>query len=393
MRTRAYLIITGALLGLVAAIQAAVVAFKVGDLVRLTRSETLLFKGETFLGAPKGQEFNVLKQDAAQVYVSFFKADGTQIAVTVPADALESVPPNAWNDLLGAVEGLRTQRYEDARKLLVRAGQDPQYRSAASLLMGRINMMVAGKNSPAVLQGLRESSEQLCKLGYLSLALPMEETADRLAAQGGNAGLPSKIDRADLLRRVTLSNRAVGRTRQAMALHRLVEASALVAEGLAAEPGRVELKTAQAYIEKKIADSEDDYRLADSFRKKQGGVVHALSALQDGIKRCADHPKLLALRKEMSEALEERTSPPVTPAFLKAAGVTVSASKNLEEGHRIYTSRCTECHDLEMLDSRSISGWQKMVASMARRAGMNETQQAHVIEYLAAAQNSVESAK
>jgi uncharacterized protein YgiB involved in biofilm formation len=119
-------------------------------------------------------------------------------------------------------------------------------------------------------------------------------------------------------------------------------------------------------------------------------MVHALSALQDGIKRCADYPKLLALRKEMSEALEERTSPPVTPAFLKAAGVSPTASKNLEEGHRIYTSRCTECHDLEMLDSRSVSGWQKMVASMARRAGMNESQQACVIEYIAAAQNSVE---
>ncbi|MEO7317528.1 MAG: hypothetical protein ABIZ56_00920, partial [Chthoniobacteraceae bacterium] len=46
--------------------------FAPGELVRLTRSETLLFKGENLLGAPEGQEFNVLKQEQAVVYVAFF---------------------------------------------------------------------------------------------------------------------------------------------------------------------------------------------------------------------------------------------------------------------------------------------------------------------------------
>src|SRR3954454_19831433 len=104
--------------------------FGAGDTVRLTRSETLLFKGENFLGAPKGQEFNVLQQDASRglVYVSFFKADGTQIAVTLPADALEAAPPDAWKDLVRGVEGFAAGRYDDTKRFLLRAAQDPKYR-------------------------------------------------------------------------------------------------------------------------------------------------------------------------------------------------------------------------------------------------------------------------
>ncbi|MES2573027.1 MAG: hypothetical protein V4710_23595 [Verrucomicrobiota bacterium] len=405
--------------GIVPLARAVVVAFAKGDLVRLSRSEMLLFKGEDFLGAPKGQEFTVLKQEFAQVYVSFFKADGTQIALTLPADALESSPQDAWSDLLKAMEAFRDQRFEETRKLLTRTALDPQYRTVAGLLANRINGALlavrqveqgtAGRQGFAtILQSLHETSEQLCKLGHLSLALPLEEGIDRLASQMtanvpapaipapiapplANAAPLSKVDRADLLKRVTVSNRAVTRTRQAMAFNRLIEAAALIEEGLQAEPNRPELKTFEALVQKKIADSEEDYRLAEKFRTKQGGIVHALSALQDGLKRCADHPRLIALRREMSEALEERTAPPVTPAFLKAAGVSLSASKNLQEGHQLYTHRCTECHELEMLDSRSISGWQKMVAGMARRAHLNDTQQARVVEYLAAAQQSVES--
>jgi hypothetical protein len=94
----------------------------------------------------------------------------------------------------------------------------------------------------------------------------------------------------------------------------------------------------------------------------------------------------------MQSAFDERTAPPVTPAFLAAA--KPKASKEvLEEARTLYTDRCTECHDLEMLDSRSIPGWEKTVAGMSRRASLNSAQQAAIIEYLAAAQKVVESGK
>jgi len=102
--------------------------------------------------------------------------------------------------------------------------------------------------------------------------------------------------------------------------------------------------------------------------------------------------KLRELRKELNASFEERTSPPVTPVFLAAAKVS-TPREQLEEGRRLYTSRCTECHDLEMLDSRSLGAWEKMVAGMSRRANLKGAEQARIMDYLAAAQRTMESAK
>ena len=120
------------------------------------------------------------------------------------------------------------------------------------------------------------------------------------------------------------------------------------------------------------------------------GVIHALTALEMGLKLCADHPKLLALKKEMQSAFEERTAPPITEAFLRAAGPEVSA-KAMEEGRKLYTSRCTECHDLELLDSRSVAAWRDAVGSMARRAKIDGAEQSRIVAYLAAAQRGLDS--
>lgn len=373
--------------------------FARGDTVRLTRSETLLFKGENFLGAPKGQEFTVLQQDAIRkvVYVSFIKADGSVIAVTLPIDALVASPPDGWRDLLRGMEAFREQRHEEARGLLARSAQDPQQKALAAALAARVNVAVntagparAGSGRPAftaALQGLRDTAEQLAKLGQLCLALPLDEGGDRLAS--GIEGAPaSKLDREDITKRVTISNRAVARARQAVALHRLNEAAKIIAEGLEAEPGRPELKTLQGPVEKDLAEAGERYKAADKMRHFNKGEVHALTAIEHGLKLCADHPQLVALKKEMSTAFEERTSPPVTPAFLAAAKVNTSSSA-LTEGHKLYTTRCTECHDLELIDSRGMSGWQKTVAGMSRRANLTDAQQARILDYLAAAQNSV----
>ncbi len=373
--------------------------FARGDAVRLTRSETLLFKGENFLGAPKGQEFTVLQHDAMKklVYVAFFKADGTLIAVTLPADALAASPPDGWRDLLRGVEAFRDQRSDEARGLLARAAQDPAQKVLATTLSARINAAVtmaaqarAGSGRPgftSALQGLRDTAEQLAKQGQFCLALPLDEGGDRLAA--GIEGAPaSKLDRDDITKRVTISNRAAARARQAAALHRLNEAVKLIEEGLQAEPERPELKALQGPVQKDLDEALARYKDADKMRHFNKGEVHALTAIEHGLKLCADLPQLVALKKEMSAAFEERTSPPVTPAFLAAAKVSTPASA-LAEGHKLYTTRCTECHDLELIDSRGMSGWQKAVAGMSRRANLNDAQQARILDYLAAAQNTV----
>jgi hypothetical protein len=379
--------------------------FSQGDSVRLTRSETLMFNGKTFLGAPKGQEFRVLKHDAArgQVFVAFYKEDGTLIAVSLPAETLEASPPDAWTDLLCGVEAFRDQRYEQSHRLLTRAAQNTEYRAVAATILARTRgstnaIALAKSNTPsglqafaATLQALRDIAAQMANAGQLCVALALDEGTDRLAAQApGVQPAPTKLAREDLGKRVAISNRAVARSRQAIAVRRMMEASKYIEEGLLMEPGRPELKTLQARAEKEIKDAEESYEAANRMRRFEKGAIHALTALDRGLKYCADHPKLLVLKHEMAALFEERTSPRITAALLKATGKESSAAA-LEEGRSLYVNRCTECHELELLDSRTVSGWREAVAGMARRANLDGAEQARIVEYLSVAQRGMDS--
>ena len=113
-----------------------------------------------------------------------------------------------------------------------------------------------------------------------------------------------------------------------------------------------------------------------------------MTAIENGLKLCADHKQLRALKQEMNAMFEERTSPPVTPAFLAAMKVQ-GTGETLAEGRKLYTTRCAECHDLEMLDSRSMDGWSKAVAAMSRRANLKDAEQSRILEYLGIAAAAV----
>ena len=382
----------------------AATTFAPGAAVRLNRSETLMLNGKNFLGAPKGQEFTVVQVDPRTrlVAVGYYKDDGTTIAVQLPADALEPSPPDAWADLLRGMESFRDGRWEEARRLVQRAAQDPQQRALATALSSRMQGALAAAGAAqsgtaasrqalaTTLGTLRDAAVQLTKLGHLTLALALDQGADRLAAPIAGAA-PTKLDRNDVAKRVAVSQRAWLRGRQSVARHRLHEATTIVAEGLQAEPNRPDLKTLETFIAKEMADATQRYEDANRMRRFEKGAVHALTAIESGLKTCADHPQLLALKKEMQSAFEERTSPPVTTAFLAAAGAGASAQA-LTEGHRLYTTRCTECHDLELVDSRGPAGWEKTVAGMAGRAHLNRAEQTRILDYLAAAWKVLEAA-
>jgi hypothetical protein len=361
--------------------------FAPGQLVRVTKGEMLQFEGKNLVGAAKGEEFPVLVQDATRglVLVPYYKKDGGPIAVSIPAEALEAAPRDGWLDLLESFESFRDQRYDAARQLLARAAEDEKYRALAAALGPRLQGAIASRNAGA-LNVLRETAAQLEKLGYSCLALALDEGVDRL---GGSTAPATKLNRQDLTQRVTTSTRALARTRQAVAMRCLVNADEEIRAGLAAEPNRPELKAFQVKVEKDIAEAADKCADADRMRKFPKGTPHALTALEMGLKLCADHPQLIALKKEMASAFEESTAPPVDSAFMAAA--KGGDAKLLTEGHSLYTNRCTECHDLELIDSRSLSSWEKMVGSMSRRAGINEEQQARIVAYIAAAQKVVES--
>lgn len=373
--------------------------FAPGDNVRLTRGEILFFQGKKHASAAKGQEFTVLRHDwrDGTVFVAWYEEDGSMRAVTVPGEALESCPPDAWSDLMRAANSFRDGRVEEARRVLANAARDPKYGALATGMATRITGAsnaagVAATGSAAgrqalgtTVQALRDAALKLNQLGHLTLALWLDEGADRFSPQP-----PSKLDRAALVPKVATAQRALHRGRQAAAVHRLTEASRLLKEGLEAEPGRPDLVALEQRIAKDLAYAEESYEAANRMRRFEKGAVHALTAIERGLKACADHPKLRELKKEMQSAFEERTSPQVTVAFL-ASVKTENSKAALTEGRELYTTRCTECHDLELLDSRGMEGWQRTVAGMSRRAGISAAEQARILDYIAAATRFVET--
>lgn len=379
-----------------------------GDVVKLKRGETLMLNGKKFQQASKGQEFSVLKTDIANVFVAYMKEDGSIVMPTLPGEAVEPSAPDGWADVVAGTEAFREQRWDDVKRLLTRASADAAQKQLASAILTRIQgSLTAGttlrslaadpraataqKAFVTTLQTLRDTAEQLNTTGRVSLAVAVDEGTDRLATAvlGAAAAPASKLDRATLGPRAAAVQKAVTRARQSIGQHKLIEASALIEEGLKAEPNRVELVAFQAKIKKDLEEADYLHKTADSMRGRGlKGVIHALSALEDGLKLCSDHAGLRELRKQMQSQFEERTSPLVDAAFM-AKAKSPGGEKALSEGRELYVNRCAECHELEMLDSRGYSGWERTVGGMARRAGLEGNEQAKIMAYIAAALNVV----
>ncbi|MEO8354153.1 MAG: hypothetical protein ABI680_20685, partial [Chthoniobacteraceae bacterium] len=354
--------------------------FAPGDLVRLKQSEMLQFKGKDLTGAAKGQEFPVLKHDSVRrtLFVSFVNDDGELIAVTLPAEAAELVPPTAWMNLRAGAELFRDGRSAAAHARLAAAGKDPALAAIAAPLSIRIDTAIATATARsaglgAAISDLRQSTAQLDKLGYPDLALAIDIGTDRLAQSAPN-GSGSLLDRPKLAQTVAAANLRLLQARQAIGLHRGIAALDHLVDGLKLAPANPELKALKSQVEQQIVEAGARCDDADRMRRFTKGAVHALTAIEMGLKLCADHPRLLALRKQMEAQFTERTSPPVTAAFVKVAQAK-TATSDLERGHKLYTTRCTECHLLELLDSRSLSSWRDTVASMSRRANLSAPEQ------------------
>ena len=382
----------------------ATTALVVGDPVRVTRSEMLLFQGKNLAGAAKGQEFTLLKHDPAkkQVFVSFMKDDGTLVAATLPDEAVEPGVVRATSVLVRGVEAFRDQRYDEAKRLLTRAALDKQHAALAGALFTRVNGAFGSaslaRTSPAAkqaatttLQTLRDTAEGLAKAGMTRIALALDEGTDRLGVQVPGLTVPAtKVDRADLTKRAAISQRETMLARQSLALKQLVAASKHVAAGLEAEPAHDELKAMQPLVQKDLEEADTLCKTAKKMQRQPNGAVHALSAIDDGLKLCTDHADLRELRKTLAAAFEEKTSPQVTPAFVSIAKAGTSAPM-LEEGRKLYTVRCTECHDLEMLDGRTLTSLSSMVGSMSRRAGLSDAEKTRILDYIAAAKTVVDA--
>ena len=381
--------------------------FSAGELVRLTRGEMVQFNGKDLAGAGKGQVFTVLKHDVARraVFVGFANKEGTLVAVSVPAESLEAVPPTPWVDLASSAEAFRDGRYAELKPRMARAAKDAELAPLVSSMFAQMNGAITASSllrssdpakQPAAasavaraLGELRETAAKLEGLGYPSIALALDQGTDRLAAQSPAVPPPpSKLSRDAVVGTVAASQLSMTKARQAVALNRGIEALGHLEDGLKAEPARPDFKAMRTKVQKDIAEAGERCNDADSMRRFPKGAIHALTAIEMGLKLCSDHPRLRTLRKEMEAQFEERTAPPVTAAFLANAGGKGS-EETLKAGHKLYTSRCTECHELELLDSRSIGGWRTAVSGMAGRAHLTEADQGRILEYLTVAQRSL----
>jgi hypothetical protein len=392
---------------------ASAAGFTRGDTVRLTKGENLLVNGKNISRVTKGSEFSVLAHDAAQhqVQVAFMKDDGTWIAATLPDEVLEAATPPAWTDLLRGVESFRDQRFDE--RLLTRAAaaspqpdpkgpNDPSPALAAALVqrikavlqtaaVARAGGAPAAQALATALGNLREIAAQLDTAGHPALAAALDDGAERLAKAAALPNVPAgKLDRAAAMERAAAAEKTATLARQAIAARKLIAAQRQIDEGLKDATAHPLLRAWQARVTRDIEEAQSLHDTAQKMRRFDKGLVHALSALDDGLKICADHPALRELRHEMNEQFEERTSPRVTPAFLTAAKVK-TAREALEEGRQLYTSRCSECHDLEMIDSRGRSGWEKAVGGMSRRASLTGAEQTRILDYLMAAMAAVDA--
>lgn len=68
----------------------------------------------------------------------------------------------------------------------------------------------------------------------------------------------------------------------------------------------------------------------------------------------------------------EKQSVAAAPAF----------TANATEGMKIYQGSCGRCHDLKATTEYTTSEWRPIMNSMAKKAGLSDTQKAHVLEYV-----------
>jgi hypothetical protein len=378
-----------------------------GEMVRLREGETLKFEGKDYASGAKGQEFRVLKHESGQplAYVGVTGKDGRLIAASLPVEVLETAPGWAWNDVLAGTEAFRDGQPDVARKFFERAAKDEAWRDLAAMLALRLDGAIRstqalraadGARAAIVRQGwintlagLRDFAADLMGRGLASVAVTLDEGVDRLGA-GASEAPASRLDRADWKPRVEAAARMADRIRQAVAHRRMVEAQEHLESGMTAEPLRPDFLLVRERIAKSLAEAEERYQAAEKMRRHGAkGAIHALTAIEMGLKECADYPRLRYLKSEMQSAFEERTAPPVTPELAALAGREISMER-LKSGHQLYTARCTECHDLELLDSRSMQGWEQTVAGMSRRANLSDSERAQILDYLRAAQRGLE---
>jgi len=77
--------------------------------------------------------------------------------------------------------------------------------------------------------------------------------------------------------------------------------------------------------------------------------------------------------------------PEVSPALIANARPDHVEAEQLQNGHRLFVSRCLECHTLPPVTKYSRDEWPYLVSRMSTRANLSGSDQSAIIAYLRAA--------
>src|SRR6476619_2448325 len=84
-------------------------------------------------------------------------------------------------------------------------------------------------------------------------------------------------------------------------------------------------------------------------------------------------------------AFDKFTPPEVSPALISNARPDHVDAEQLQNGHRLFVSRCLECHTLPPVTKYSRDEWPYLVSRMSNRANLSGSDQFAIIAYLRAA--------
>ena len=77
--------------------------------------------------------------------------------------------------------------------------------------------------------------------------------------------------------------------------------------------------------------------------------------------------------------------PAVSPAVIANARPDHVDAKQLQNGRRLFVSRCLECHTLPRITKYNREQWPHLVSRMSGRANLSASEQAAIVAYLRAA--------
>lgn len=86
--------------------------------------------------------------------------------------------------------------------------------------------------------------------------------------------------------------------------------------------------------------------------------------------------------KSKKSASTTSTDPTEVQLVAVKAKYPDATMETLKQGHALYYGTCTKCHGAKDIASRDMERWPGIIESMAKKAGISETEKDAVLKYV-----------